>query len=363
MGAESSRPGEYEEPSLPEGVFEVRISVYYLDMTGISILNSVGAGITGAYHSGLVINGDEWSYGGHDQPGKSGVYKCDPEVNADYQFNQRIIVGRLQARFQQVQRAIMNTAGSPDWCGPQYDLIEHNCNHFASDLCWNLLRQRPPEWVNSTAESMARRRRRNRVEKEALKLAMASYRSRYAVAAASPSADAPGARAFSDTFTNTFEMAYQHYRDEGLFGKALEAAASEKVEYSQEIIDFDNLPRDAEDSVAERRHEEKQAFTVVVTAAKTAAHAVASAARQASAARAKQPQEGLQAWDAAWARESAPLLRDWKEAAVFGKLHVAFSEAPVPGTPEAAAHASREQQVQAALSTAAQEASEVAEGR
>ncbi|CAK9086067.1 unnamed protein product, partial [Durusdinium trenchii] len=43
--------------------------------------------------------------------------------------------------------------------GPRYQLFENNCNHFCSDLCWALLRRRPPDWINRTAEKCARQNR------------------------------------------------------------------------------------------------------------------------------------------------------------------------------------------------------------
>lgn len=55
---------------------------------------------------------------------------------------------------------------------------------------------------------------------------------------------------------------------------------------------------------------------VAAAAAFLAAGAVAGAARAAARARAGQPEAGLQAWDDVWRKESAKLMRAWKNAAV-----------------------------------------------
>ncbi|CAE7208961.1 unnamed protein product [Symbiodinium sp. CCMP2592] len=180
MGAQTAKPGDYAEPDLPHGVHEVRLSVYTFDITGVSLLNSLGSLGTGAYHSGLVVLDNEWSYGGHSEPGSSGAYNCEPEHNPEYQFFDRVVMGRVRASPQQIQSVIRRLATDSEWQGPMYDLFQHNCNHFVSDLCWALLRRRPPDWINQTAERFGRTRRIEYTLKQALRLAMASYKGRYA---------------------------------------------------------------------------------------------------------------------------------------------------------------------------------------
>ncbi|CAJ1383748.1 unnamed protein product [Effrenium voratum] len=179
MGAEASRAGDYREPDLPKGELEVRLSVYSFDLTGVSLLNSLGSNVAGAYHSGLVVLGKEWSFGGHDAEGESGVYSCKPEMNPDYQFYDRVVMGRIRGSVDQVHAIIRKISSSEDWTGPNYNLFEKNCNHFVSDLCWALLRRRPPDWINRTAESLARRHREENIMQQAARLALASYRSRF----------------------------------------------------------------------------------------------------------------------------------------------------------------------------------------
>lgn len=311
MGNAAEKPGEYEEPVLPEGVLQVRISVYKLDITGVGFLDAIGAGITGAYHSGLVVGGEEWSYGGHDEEGTSGVYACQPEMNENYTFYKRVIVGELKAPPRDVlEKNIHDLASTADWDGTAYDLMEHNCNHWTSALCWLLMQRRPPDWINNTADSFARARRRKQAEDEALEAAFAGYAARHPAQKDPRRAEppeAPGGQAFKHAFRTTFDKGWE----------AAWAAGQSQIKACPENADPDEL----------KRRIENEALTSAGAAAGAAAEAVASAARAAQVARAAAatshtPAE-LKAWDAAWQRESGSLLRSWQQAALAGTLSAA----------------------------------------
>jgi len=319
MGSQASAAGEYTEPQLPDGVLEVRLSVYKIRIFGEGILSSVGAGIAGAYHSGVVVAGKEWAFGGHGDQNLSGVYKTAPEMNRDYDFYTRIILGRIRMSSSDIEAKIKGLARSPEWSGPTYNLTTHNCNHFASDLCWLLLRRRPPAWVNRTSEELARPERRKRVEEEALQDALAAYRSEHAVTisaesthgarpppgskeAATTQRDAPGARAFQDAFSKTFDLAWNKHWEAGR--PRLGDDVSEEGEDTEELMSQAEL----------------DALDLAKVAATIAAVAVAAAARAAAASRAEQPPAGLSAWDQAWASESGKFLPVWRRQAVAGEL-------------------------------------------
>jgi len=338
MGAEAShRAGDYQDPVLPPGKLEVRISVYKLELTGFGLLDHIGAGLAGAYHTGLVVAGEEWAYGFHDVPGKSGVYCSKPEMNPDYIFYQRVILGQVQSTPAEISQKIRKIAFTDKWAGVAYDLIERNCNHFVSDLCWQLLGKRPPSWINGTAEGIALKRRRMRCQETVLAGALSAYCAEHA----SPSAPAPppqnakrnsgepeapsppGAKAFKDAFTSTFEMRWS--RGE----KAVRTAG-------------EHCPEGEDPQVARRRAE--QALLVAAgSAASSAARVVAAAARMAADARRVQPAAGLEAWDAQWVRESSSLLKAWREQACSDTLDA---------DPESAQGVERTAQVCAALAAA-----------
>lgn len=355
MGEAASRPGDYHEPQLPKHVFEVRLSIYTFDLTGVSLLNSLSSNVTGAYHSGLVVAGEEWSFGGHDETGQSGVYNCTPEMNPEYQFYDRIVMGRVRGSLQQVQDVIFQLGRADEWTGPWYQLFENNCNHFCSDLCWALLRRRPPDWINRTAEKCARQNRLKQSKEQVIRLALASYKARLGVAQTEPDSDAAGAIAFKDTYESTFDAAMVHH--EKLFKLPeeyadLEATASGEVSQPlDELVDL-KRPPEQQDIVALRRDREKEALQVVHQCAKAAAHAVASASRRASTERAKLSEDKKELWDQAWAHASVPLLIQWREEAVHGNLLVDFSEAAAPQSSVGLAQRKREMQVENALAAA-----------
>lgn len=312
MGNAAEKPGEYEEPVLPEGVYQVRISVYKLDITGVGFLDAIGAGITGAYHSGLVVAGEEWSYGGHEEEGTSGVYACQPEMNDNYTFYKRVIVGELRAPKKDFERKIHELASTADWDGTAYDLMEHNCNHWTSALCYLLMKRRPPDWINNTADSFARARRRKQAEDEALDAAFTSYASRHppqrkSQAAGQDPPEAPGGQAFKHAFRTTFDKGWE----------SAWAAGQAEIKACPENSDPEEC----------KRRIENEALTAAGAAAGAAAEAVATAARAAQVARAaavsSHSAAELRAWDATWQRESGSLLRTWQQAALAGSLSAA----------------------------------------
>lgn len=333
MGNEGSQPGTYEEPVLPEGVLEVRLSVYKIKITGSSFVDTLGSGILALYHSGIVVAGREWAFGGHDAEGSSGVYVTRPEQNPDFMFYQRVIMGQVQATMQQANMKLKEIARSGKWSGTSYDLTAHNCNHFTSDVCWLLLKKRPPAWINQTADQLERSKRRREAEEVALADALAEYRAIFAEkknledltsgsqptllrggqavdavdAGNGPSLDIPGEKAFQKTFWTTFDLAWDNAWQN----------AQETLERCPEEDDPEALRQDLE----------RDALDCAILTAKEAAEVVAAAARIAAVARAAQPPAGIDAWDEVWRRESAPLVKAWREAAVDGRLNSSDAEA------------------------------------
>jgi len=302
---------------------EVRISVYKLELTGVGFLDHIGAGLVGTYHTGLVVGGKEFAFGGHDEAGKSGVYATKPELNKDYLFYQRIVLGTMESTPEEAVQVVREMARQQKWHGPSYDLIDNNCNHFVSDLCWAFLRIRPPDWINSTAESIGISRRRSKYEKRAFEKACDEYRSilpptdeatgqtpsaELAMQSTSAKAqagktvsDLPGGKAFEDAFTGTFELCWN--RGMGGWRRSRETCPQGR------------------DPLLHRKDIEEELVSHCTEAAKNAALVVSWAARLASEARASQPAASTNhEWDAVWAKASAPLLRTWREDADAGRL-------------------------------------------
>lgn len=343
MGVEASHiAGAYQEPQLAPGVLEVRVSVYKLELTGVGLLDHIGASLAGTYHTGLVVGGKEYAFGGHDDPIQTGVYTTPPELNKDYMFHQRIVMGRVEMPIATVNEVIGKFAASPQWLGTAYDLIEHNCNHFVSDLCWALVRTRPPEWINDTAESICLDRRRHHREQVTLTKAMVKYRATFSATSTAPwdgehksmgqepksmeskpealrttvrmfesgprtdggvhtVKDLPGGKAFEDTFSVTFGLVWK--RRYGEFAKSRSTC-----------------PMDVDPTV-HRRELEGRTLQGAAKAAEAAAVVAAHAARKAQKVRQLvEPGDALTAWDSLWASRSSSLLRSWQEDAAQGVL-------------------------------------------
>ncbi|KAI2602383.1 DUF862-domain-containing protein [Hypoxylon sp. NC1633] len=128
---------------------EIVINVYDLLPPGrlSSILWTVGASLL---HSGVVINGKEYAYGGHDQRGVTGVYWTRPQTEPPGgTFRTEILHGFTFATQAEID-AIVRRA-SDEFVGTAYNLLTKNCNHFTSYLCQKLTGRPGPAWLNRAA--------------------------------------------------------------------------------------------------------------------------------------------------------------------------------------------------------------------
>lgn len=128
---------------------EVTIHVYDLLPPGrlSSVLWTVGASLL---HSGVVINGKEYAYGGHERRGITGVYWTKPKTEPPGgTFKSEILHGFTFATQAEID-AILEEA-SKDFLGTSYNLLTKNCNHFTSYLCKKLTGRPGPGWLNRAA--------------------------------------------------------------------------------------------------------------------------------------------------------------------------------------------------------------------
>ncbi|KAI0171904.1 DUF862-domain-containing protein [Hypoxylon sp. FL1284] len=128
---------------------EVLINVYDLLPPGriSSVLWTVGASLL---HSGVVINGKEYAYGGHDQRGVTGVYWTRPKTEPPGgTFRTEILHGFTFATQAEIDSIIRHA--SDEFQGTAYNLLTKNCNHFSSYLCLKLTGRPGPTWLNRAA--------------------------------------------------------------------------------------------------------------------------------------------------------------------------------------------------------------------
>ncbi|KAG5977829.1 hypothetical protein E4U55_006526 [Claviceps digitariae] len=128
---------------------EIKIHVYDLLPPGrlSSVLWAVGASLL---HSGVVINGKEYAYGGHDKRGATGVYWTKPKTEPPGgTFRCELLHGFTLASQEEIDSALRTA--SEEFLGTSYNLLTRNCNHFTSYLCQKLTGNSGPGWLNRAA--------------------------------------------------------------------------------------------------------------------------------------------------------------------------------------------------------------------
>ncbi|KAF2173211.1 hypothetical protein M409DRAFT_62784 [Zasmidium cellare ATCC 36951] len=154
--ASSSKPNRTRKsssitsrPSAQLHKTEITINVYDLLPPGrlSSILWTIGGSLL---HSGVVINGREYAYGGHNKRGVTGVYWTKPRLEPPGgTFRVDILQGFTFRTEREINEIIKEV--SDQFLGPSYNLLTHNCNHFTSALCEKLTSKPAPAWLNRAA--------------------------------------------------------------------------------------------------------------------------------------------------------------------------------------------------------------------
>ncbi|KAL2017708.1 hypothetical protein VTK56DRAFT_1733 [Thermocarpiscus australiensis] len=145
----SQRPARSHRSTLSLQKTEIVINVYDLLPPGriSSALWFLG---TSLLHSGVVINGKEYAYGGHDRPGVTGVYWTRPKTEPPGgTFRCEILHGFTVAPQSEIDAAVRDA--SDEFPGTAYNLLTKNCNHFTSYLCQKLTGRPGPGWLNRAA--------------------------------------------------------------------------------------------------------------------------------------------------------------------------------------------------------------------
>ncbi|KAI8473772.1 MAG: PPPDE putative peptidase domain-containing protein [Monoraphidium minutum] len=122
----------------------------YLNVYDLTAQNAwcVWCGV-GVYHTGVEVYDTEFAFGGHDFA-VSGIFATKPrEPPGAVVFRESICVGETDLTPQQVQ-ALVHHMGQ-QYKGNAYHLLQTNCNHFASDLCMQLVGRPMPPWINRLA--------------------------------------------------------------------------------------------------------------------------------------------------------------------------------------------------------------------
>ncbi|KAK3335485.1 PPPDE putative peptidase domain-containing protein [Cercophora scortea] len=149
MPRKSQKPARSHRSTMSLQKTEIIINVYDLLPPGrvSSTLWFLG---TSLLHSGVVINGKEYAYGGHERRGLTGVYWTKPKTEPPGgTFKCEILHGFTLATQSEIDTIIRDT--SEEFLGTAYNLLTKNCNHFTSHLCQRLTGRPGPAWLNRAA--------------------------------------------------------------------------------------------------------------------------------------------------------------------------------------------------------------------
>lgn len=125
------------------GTAVVFLNVYDLNedwLQANSIFNDV-LQIGGAFHTGVEIFGQEWSYG------QEGVSPARPRCHEVHVFRQSVPMGITDRMPHEVMQLVEGEL-SPKWQGSDYHLLRRNCCSWSDALCRRLVNKPIPGWVN-----------------------------------------------------------------------------------------------------------------------------------------------------------------------------------------------------------------------
>eukprot|EP00397_Hematodinium_sp_SG-2012_P019217 GEMP01019735.1.p1 GENE.GEMP01019735.1~~GEMP01019735.1.p1 ORF type:complete len:530 (+),score=123.40 GEMP01019735.1:184-1773(+) len=126
----------------------VILNIYHL---GQNVLTRAFNGLTrnGAYHSGLVVGGKEWSFGMTLDNYSTGVTWTVPKMHPDHTFRESLFLGNT--KFSNGDVFLMLEELKRQWLGCRYNVWTRNCHHFSSEFCRLLGVEMPPDWLNKLA--------------------------------------------------------------------------------------------------------------------------------------------------------------------------------------------------------------------
>ncbi|CAK4093610.1 unnamed protein product [Aphanomyces euteiches] len=98
----------------------------------------------GAFHSGIVIGGVEFSFAGG-----AGIFSSEPKQAQGAIFRESIEMGEFEGTYQDAKRIIDDMRS--EFQGDHYNLLTRNCNTFSNEACIRLVGQPIPAFVNRIA--------------------------------------------------------------------------------------------------------------------------------------------------------------------------------------------------------------------
>lgn len=146
--------------SRPSGTDRLRaaepVLLHIYDVTGdarVQLANELFRPVgTGAFHAGVEIHREEWSFGYRGGIG-TGVFSCAPRSNAAHSYRETVQLGETRLSRIEVQEIVKGMEA--EWLGKDYELFGRNCVHFCETFCDKLGVGKPPDWVAHLARTSA----------------------------------------------------------------------------------------------------------------------------------------------------------------------------------------------------------------
>ncbi|KAJ9515427.1 hypothetical protein QJQ45_016430, partial [Haematococcus lacustris] len=103
----------------------------------------------GIFHAGVEVYNTEYAYGGHEFD-YTGVFATNPrDAPGLVVFRESIYMGETDLSQEEVQQLIYKMG--QEFKGNRYHLLQRNCNHFASNVVYQLTGRPAPSWINRLA--------------------------------------------------------------------------------------------------------------------------------------------------------------------------------------------------------------------
>jgi len=137
-----------------EGGEPVWLHIYDVSGATVQWINNVIRPVgTGAFHAGVEVFGQEWSFG-YAIESRTGVYPCKPRCNTQHKYRESVEMGATTLTEAEVQALVEEMR--KEWMGCTYDLLVHNCCHFSDTLLKGLGCGPAPQWVMNLAGAGAK---------------------------------------------------------------------------------------------------------------------------------------------------------------------------------------------------------------
>jgi deubiquitinase DESI2 len=121
---------------------KVYLNVY--DLAPVNdCLHPIGLGM---YHTGVEVLGSEYTFAS-----QAGVFHHSPKEVPQATFREQVYMGEFDGGHIEL-KTVVDAIGNDQFGPNDYNILNRNCNHFASALCVKLIRKPTPAYINRLAD-------------------------------------------------------------------------------------------------------------------------------------------------------------------------------------------------------------------